>query len=190
MKTISNFSRRSFLRHSFGAGAFVLGARFLPAPARAALESAVFAPNVFVGVKSDGAVLIVAHRSEMGTSSRTMVPLILADEMEADWKRVQLEQAIGDSKYGDQNTDGSHSIRSFFGVMQECGASARTMLVEAAARKWNVEASQCKASLHQVVHTPTGRKLGYGETGLQEKIGVPLHRQGTSDLRPRRHHER
>ncbi|HUB80695.1 MAG TPA: molybdopterin cofactor-binding domain-containing protein [Bryobacteraceae bacterium] len=174
MKTISNCSRRGFLRQSFGAGAFVLGARFLPAPAHAALESAVFAPNVFVGVKSDGTVLIVASRSEMGTSSRTMVPLILADEMEADWKRVRIEQAIGDSKYGEQDTDGSHSIRSFFGVMQECGASARTMLEQAAAKEWNVAASECKASAHQVVHHPSGRRLGYGELAASAaRLPVP-----------------
>jgi len=72
MKTIGNFSRRTFLRQSFGAGALVLGARMIPAPALAALESAVFSPNVFVGIKADGTVLIVAHRSEMGTSSRKM----------------------------------------------------------------------------------------------------------------------
>jgi isoquinoline 1-oxidoreductase beta subunit len=174
MKTIYNFSRRAFLRQSFGAGALVLGARMIPAPALAALESAVFAPNVFVGVKSDGTVVIVATRSEMGTSSRTVVPLILADEMEADWKRVKIEQAIGDAKYGEQDTDGSHSVRSFFGVMQECGASARTMLQQAAAKQWGVPAAECKAVLHQVIHTPSGKKLGYGElAAAAAKLPVP-----------------
>jgi len=174
MKTIDNVSRRTFFRHVFGAGALVLGARVLPTRALAALESAIFSPNVFVGVKSDGTVLIVAHRSEMGTSSRTMVPLILADEMEADWKRVKIEQAIGDEKYGDQNTDGSHSVRSFFGVMQECGASARLMLEQAAANQLGVPVSECRASLHQVIHTPSGRKLGYGElAAAAAKLPVP-----------------
>lgn len=174
MKTIDNFSRRNFLRRTFGAGALVLGARVLPTAAWAALESSVFSPNVFVGVKSDGTVIIVAHRSEMGTGSRTMVPLILANEMAADWKRVRIEQAIGDAKYGDQDTDGSHSIRSFFGTMQECGASARLMLEQAAAKKWGVPESECKASLHQVVHTPSGRRLGYGElAALAAMLPVP-----------------
>src|SRR5262249_23017009 len=117
---------------------------------------------------------IVAHRSEMGSSSRTMVPMILADELDADWKRVKLEQAIGDARYGDQNTDGSHSIRDFMGVMKECGASARTMLEQAAAAKWNVPATQCKATFHEVVHTPSGRKLGYGELAADAaKLPVP-----------------
>jgi len=174
MNMIDNSSRRSFLRQAFGAGALVLGARILPTRALAALETAAFSPNMFVGIKADGTVLIVAHRSEMGTSSRTMVPLILADEMEADWKRVKIEQAIGDEKYGDQNTDGSHSIRSFFGVMQECGASARTMLEQAAANQWKVPASECKATLHEVVHRPSGKKLGYGElAAAAAKLPVP-----------------
>src|SRR5512140_3119128 len=164
MNTIQNSSnassRRGFLRQVFGAGALVLGARILPTRALAALETAAFSPNMFVGIKADGTVLIVAHRSEMGTSSRTMVPLILADEMEADWKRVKIEQAIGDERYGDQNTDGSHSVRDFFGVMQECGASARLMLEQAAANQWKVPVTECKATLHQVVHTPSGKKLG------------------------------
>ncbi|MEI9976135.1 MAG: molybdopterin cofactor-binding domain-containing protein [Ignavibacteriota bacterium] len=174
MKTIGNFSRRSFLRHSFGAGAFVLGARVLPVPAMATLESAVFSPNVFVGIKSDGTVLIVASRSEMGTSSKTSVPMILADELEADWKRVKIEQAIGDAKYGSQDTDGSHSVRDFFPVMQECGASARTMLVQAAAKQWDVPVAECQASMHQVLHTPTGKSLGYGElAAAAAKLPVP-----------------
>jgi isoquinoline 1-oxidoreductase subunit beta len=110
----------------------------------------------------------------MGTSSRTMVPLILADEMEADWKRVKIEQAIGDEKYGDQNTDGSHSVRSFFGVMQQCGAAARQMLEEAAANQWGVPVAQCKASLHEVVHTSSGTKLGYGKlAAAAAKLPVP-----------------
>ena len=174
MNRIENSSRRSFLRQAFGAGAFVLGARILPTPAFAALETATFSPNVFVGIKSDGTVLIVAHRSEMGTSSRTMVPLILADEMEADWKRVKIEQAIGDEKYGDQNTDGSHSVRDFWSVMQECGASARQMLEQAAANQWKVPVSECKATLHQVVHTTSSKKLGFGElAAAAAKLPVP-----------------
>jgi isoquinoline 1-oxidoreductase subunit beta len=178
MKTINNFSRRTFLRQSFGAGAFVLGARILPAPAMASLDSAVFSPNVFVGIKSDGTVLIVASRSEMGTSSKTSVPLILADELEADWRRVKIEQAIGDARYGSQDTDGSHSVRDFFPVMQECGASARLMLEQAAAKQWGVPMSQCKANFHQVVHTPSGKKLGYGElAAVAAKLPVPDKKQ-------------
>src|SRR6202158_1976918 len=75
---------------------------------------------------------IVAHRSEMGTVIRTSLPLVVADELDADWKRVKIDQAIGDKRYGDQNTDGSQSVRRFFDTMREGGAAARSMLIQAA----------------------------------------------------------
>ncbi|HEY3738550.1 MAG TPA: molybdopterin cofactor-binding domain-containing protein, partial [Bryobacteraceae bacterium] len=111
----------------------------------------------------DGTVIAVAARSEMGTGSRTSLPTVLADELDADWKRVRIEQAIGDKKYGDQNTDGSCSIRDFYDTMRQTGAGARLMLERAAAAKWGVPPSECKAKLHQIVHTPSGKALGFGE---------------------------
>jgi isoquinoline 1-oxidoreductase beta subunit len=129
---------------------------------------------MYVGIDTDGTVYIIAHRSEMGTTSRTSVPLILADELDADWKRVKLEQAIGDERYGSQNTDGSHSIREFFEPMRQAGATARTMLTQAAANQWNVPVAECTANLHTIVHTPSGRKLGYGElAAAAAKLSVP-----------------
>jgi isoquinoline 1-oxidoreductase beta subunit len=102
-------------------------------------------PSVFVGIDTDGTVYLVAARSEMGTSSRTSVPLILADELDADWKRVKIEQAVGDLRYGDQDTDGSHSVRDGFVTMREAGATARLMLAQAAAQKWGVPVSECES---------------------------------------------
>jgi len=154
MRTINNFSRRGFLRQSFGAGAFVLGARILPAPAMAALESAVFHPNVFVGVKSDGTVLIVASRSEMGTSSKTSVPLILADEMEADWKRVKIEQAIGDARYGSQDTDGSCSVRDLHGALNEVKPTGYTTVPTAAMKTGDFTGLMTVNANGQVVQAP------------------------------------
>ena len=131
-------------------------------------------PSAFVGIDSDGTVYIVAHRSEMGTSSRTSVPLILADELDADWKRVKLEQAIGDPRYGDQDTDGSHSVRSFYDVMREAGATARLMLTQAAAQQWKVPVSECQSELHVIVHKASNRKAGYGELATAAaKLPVP-----------------
>ena len=103
------------------AGALVLSVRFFPEAVWAAdLERCdrcgdreTLHPDLFFGINPDGTVYIVAHRSEMGTGIRTSLPLVLADELDADWKRVRIEQAIGDPRYGDQNTDGSHSIRQF-----------------------------------------------------------------------------
>src|SRR5713226_2966739 len=107
-------------------------------------DLATFHPNLFVGIQQDGTVCIVAHRSEMGTTIRTSLPLVLADELDADWKRVKIEQAIGDGRYGDQNTDGSHSVRSFLEVMREAGAAARLMLIRAAGQRWGAPDSECQ----------------------------------------------
>jgi isoquinoline 1-oxidoreductase beta subunit len=164
---IQNVSRRGFLGTMLSAGAFVLGVRcggsteeaFNPKDILA--ESAAFSPDVFLGIEPDGAVYIVAHRSEMGTGSKTSLPMVLADELGADWEKVVIQQAIGDSKYGDQNTDGSRSIRWFYSVMREAGASARMMLEQAAAARWGVPAEEVKTELHEVVHD--GKRLGFGE---------------------------
>ena len=125
MNPIENVSRRSFLKGLVSAGALVLGARYYPElvwaqglPKDTQADLATLHPNVFVGIDTDGTVYIVAHRSEMGTGIRTSLPLVVADELDADWKRVKIDQAIGDPRYGDQNTDGSRSIRSFYDVMR------------------------------------------------------------------------
>ena len=170
MRHIENVSRRRFLKGAFGAGAFVLAVRYIPPPVLGQVANdlndanrAIFHPNLFVGIQPDGTVYIVAHRSEMGTVIRTSLPLVLADELDADWKRVKIDQAIGDKRLGDQNTDGSRSVRVYFDTMRECGGTARWMLVQAAALRWNVPASECSTELHTVIHKATGRRLGYGE---------------------------
>ena len=182
MSTVENVSRRRFLTGGIiAAGALVLGVRYysklssgdkLPHDTNA--DHATLHPSVYLGIDPDGTVWIVASRSEMGTTSRTTLPLIVADELDADWKRVKIEQAIGDKRYGDQNTDGSHSIRSFYDAMREAGATARFMLIQAAARQWHVPAAECETDLHVVVHRSTNRKVGYGElAGAAAKLPIP-----------------
>src|SRR6185295_14844425 len=103
------------------------------------------------------------HRAEMGQGVRTGVPMIVADELEADWARVRVVQATGDEeRYGNQDTDGSRSTRHFFMPMRRCGAAARQMLEAAAAARWKVPVSEVQAKNGEVIHTPTGRRLGYG----------------------------
>jgi isoquinoline 1-oxidoreductase beta subunit len=186
MRQIENVSRRGFLKGVVGAGAFVLAVRYVPGAFAGELgpdgqteaDRAPFHSNAFVGIETDGTVHIVAHRSEMGTVIRTTLPMVVADELDADWNRVKIDQAIGDPRYGDQNTDGSHSVRSFFDTMRECGASARWMLVQAAAQQWKVPASECSTQPHTVVHTNSGRKLGYGElASAAAKLDVPKKEQ-------------
>ncbi len=170
MSRIELITRRTFLGGMFSAGALVLGARLLPdtwaaneASTSTSAATAAWTPSVYLGLEPDGTVIIVAHRSEMGTGIRTGLPMVVADELEADWKRVRIEQAIGDKKYGSQNTDGSCSIRDFYDAMREAGATARLMLEIAASETWNVPVGECRAQNHFVVHTSSGKKLGFGE---------------------------
>jgi isoquinoline 1-oxidoreductase beta subunit len=162
MSNVIRISRRGFLKTTFSAGALILCARVFPGAALNVLAAETWHPSVYLGIEPDGTVIIVAHRSEMGTGIRTALPMVAADELEADWKRVRIEQAIGDPKYGDQNTDGSKSIRDFYDALRQAGATARLMLERAAAAKWGVPVAECRAHNHQIVHTG-GRTLGFGE---------------------------
>jgi isoquinoline 1-oxidoreductase subunit beta len=182
MSSIENVSRRKFLTGGVVvAGALVLGVRYYPKllsgatlPRNTNADHAKLNPSVYLGIDPDGTVWIVASRSEMGTTSRTTLPLIVADELDADWNRVKIEQAIGDKRYGDQNTDGSHSIRSFYDAMREAGAAARFMLIQAAAKQWGVPPAECETELHVVVHRLTNRSAGYGDlTRAAAKFPIP-----------------
>jgi isoquinoline 1-oxidoreductase beta subunit len=110
----------------------------------------------------------------MGQGIRTCLPQIIADEMDADWDRIELIQALGDEKYGDQNTDGSTSIRRHFDLLRTAGASARAMLIGAAAAMWDVPAAECVTREHAVHHAASGRSAGFGElVGAAAGIEVP-----------------
>jgi isoquinoline 1-oxidoreductase beta subunit len=132
-------------------------------------------PLAFISIAEDGTVTVTVHRSEMGQGVRTGMPLIIADELEADWSKVRVTQAPADEeKYGNQDTDGSRSTRHFFDPMRRCAASARTMLELAAARSWNVPASEVQAMNHEVVHAKSGRKASYGSLAkAAAKLPVP-----------------
>ena len=180
---VENVSRRSILKGLGIAGGLVLAAPVMSRQAFAAYKTGagemphgtVVDPRVFVAIASDGTVTIVAHRSEMGTGVRTSLPLIVAEEMEADWSRVKVAQAHGDEvKYGNQDTDGSRSTRHYLIPMRQIGASARTMLEAAAAKRWGVPATEVKAVNHEVVHSASGRRLGFGELAADAaKESVP-----------------
>jgi isoquinoline 1-oxidoreductase subunit beta len=168
---VENVSRRSILKGLGLAGGFVLAVPVLTRPSFAYDTGAakmphgiVVDPRVFVSIAPDGIVTIVAHRSEMGTGVRTSLPMIVAEELEADWNRVHVQQAHGDEvRYGNQDTDGSRSTRHYLIPMRQIGASARTMLESAAAKRWGVPATEVKAVNHEVVHSASGRKLSFGD---------------------------
>ena len=127
-------SRRAFVRAGGSAGALlVFGLRTGPGEAAPAV---VLAPSLFVSMDARGAVFITVSRGEMGQGVRTVLPRILADELEADLERVDIVQALADPRYGDQNTDSSRSVRMLWGPLRQAGAAAREMLVHAAADYW------------------------------------------------------
>lgn len=163
--------RRSLLRGFATGGVLLVGASVAattsgPAQildgALALGNSEPLQPSVWLAIDADGAVRIWTHRSEMGTGIRTSLPMVVADELGADWDRVTIVQAIGDQRYGSQNTDGSRSIRRFYEPMRRAGAAARAMLEQAAATKWGVAVGKCAARRH-VVHGPDGKQAGFGE---------------------------
>jgi isoquinoline 1-oxidoreductase subunit beta len=179
---IENISRRAFLG-AMGAAGLVLAVgcgRREPATAASTTTARSTAapkygadsmphgwvddPVVFVHIAPDGTVTIVCHRQEMGQGVRTSLPMVVADELEADWQRVRVRQANADEvRFGTQDTDGSRCMRHFFAPMRRCGAAARQMLEQAAATKWGVSVSEVEAVNHEVVHRATNRRMGYGE---------------------------
>lgn len=189
MTAIRNVSRRDFLHGIAVGGGFVLVAsvpgcrRLSDRLAGGAPGGEAFAPSVFLSMDATGAVTIVAHRSEMGQGVRTSLPMAVADEMEADWARVHVAQAPGDQKtYGNQNTDGSQSVRHFLRPMREIGATARTMLERAGAKHWGVPASTVHARSHQVVHAATGRTVDFGAL-VDIARGLPVPKPGEVTLK-------
>jgi isoquinoline 1-oxidoreductase beta subunit len=169
---VENVSRRGLLKGVVASGSLIVATTYLPKRAMAAWATGaglmphgtVSDPHVFVAIAKDGIVTIVAHRSEMGTGSKTSLPMVVADEMGADWSRCRVVQAPGDEvKYGNQDTDGSRSLRHFVQPMRQCGAAARLMLEMAAAERWGVDVSSVEAVDHAVVHRDSGRRLGFGD---------------------------
>jgi len=183
-EALDSAGRRRFLQSMSAAGALILvagrtGDALAEEPKKYGADGMpngwVDDATVFVSIAPDGTVSIVCHRSEMGQGVRTSMPMIVADELEADWARVKVVQATGDEKrYGNQDTDGSRSTRHFFTPMRTCGAAARMMLEGAAADQWKVPVGEVTARNHQIVHAKSGRKLGYGKlAAAASKRAVP-----------------
>lgn len=145
-----------------------------------AVGDATFEPSVYLRIGEDGIVTVIVHRSEMGQGVRTGLAMAIADELEADWSTVRIEQAIGDAKYGDQNTDGSTSIRNGgWMTFRKAGAAARTMLERAAAEKWGVAPETVRGTNGEVRETGSRRRASYGSlvvaaSALPVPTDVPL----------------
>jgi isoquinoline 1-oxidoreductase subunit beta len=162
-------SRRSFLRAGAAAGGGLILSLSLPLGGSRAAVDETFAPNAFVRIGRDGRIVLTMPYVEMGQGTYTSIPMLIAEELEVDLKHVQLEHAPPNEKLyanpllGIQATGNSNAIRGAWKPLREAGATARTMLVAAAAKRWNVDPSSCRAERGEVVHAPTGRRLAYGE---------------------------
>lgn len=126
-------------------------------------EALPFTPNVFVHIAPDGVVSIVCHRSEMGQGVRSTLPALIADELGADVTAIRIVQAVGDKKFGDQNTDGSSSVRKRYTDLREAGAAGRALLCAAAARKWKVDAKGCTTLNGFVIHAASRRRIAFAD---------------------------
>lgn len=183
-------SRRHFLAGLAG-GSLVFAAQLSARPLVArvlggahGVAALAFEPDLFLAIEPDGVVRILAHRSEMGTGIRTALPMVVADELGADWARVVIEQADGDARLGSQNTDGSRSVRRFFERMRVAGATARHMLEQAAAARWKVPAARLKTHDHAVHDPETGSSLGFAEL-LEDAAALPVPAPDALTMKPR-----
>jgi CO/xanthine dehydrogenase Mo-binding subunit len=169
---MSPLSRREFVGAGIAAGAGLVIGFYLPHKSGSHEES--FSPNAYLRITPDNKVTIVVARSEMGQGVRTALPMILAEELEADWKQIEIEQAGASTLFGDQTTGGSASIRTTWDPMRKAGAAAREMLITAAALTWNVPRSSCAAESGRIKHAATNRSMSYGElTGKAATLPVP-----------------
>ena len=171
-------NRREFLTVGLSAvGGLVIGTRLpLPSPAAGRGRRAAYAPNAFVRVEPNGDVVVVVPRPEMGQGSRTVIAMLVAEELEAEWERVRVEQAdLDEKRYGPQYAGGSAVVRTSWTPLRKAGAAARMVLVRAAAERWAVDAATCVAERGQVRHQGSGRMLSYGAlAGSAATLAAPL----------------
>src|ERR1700675_1590872 len=162
----SNVTRRAFLKTSAATGASLLFPFYFPGSPPRTNDSdpsaaAPFSPNAWLELDSDGGAKIWCGKSEVGQGVRTALPMLVAEELCCDWRRVQVVQADLDPKYGDQLTGGSLSVRTSYENLRKAGAAAREMLLSAAAAQWNVSRSECRAENSFIIHAATQRKLAF-----------------------------
>jgi isoquinoline 1-oxidoreductase subunit beta len=162
-------SRRGFLKVSSAGGVLILGAAL---PGLRGISSVAaagsFEPSIWLKIASDDSITVVLTQLEMGQGVMTSMPMLVAEELDADWTKIKTEWAPADPKFGNPNfggaqlTAGSNSVRGMWKLLREAGAGARSMLVTAAAQTWNVAENSCTTEKGEVVHAQSGRRLKYG----------------------------
>lgn len=189
--TTTKFDRRTFLKLTGLAGgglalAFWIGDEATAVAAEAAGKGAAFAPNAFLQVAADGTITLLSKGPEIGQGIKTAFPMIIAEELDADWARVKIEQApINPKVFGRQSAGGSRSIPTSWDQLRQAGAVGRAMLMSAAAREWNVPASELSTEKSVVHHQGSGRQLAYGALAAQA-AALPVPDPKTVALKDRK----
>jgi isoquinoline 1-oxidoreductase beta subunit len=184
----NGLSRRRFLRAGAAAGGGLMLSLSLPFSGGQAEAAGAFVPNAFVRIEPDGQIVLTMPYVEMGQGTYTAIPMLIAEELEVELSQVRVEHAppneklYGNPLLGIQATGNSNAIRGGWQPLRQAGATARTMLVAAAAKRWNVDPSSCRAQSGEVLHPSTGRRAKYGELAA-EAVHVPVPE--TVTLKPR-----
>jgi isoquinoline 1-oxidoreductase subunit beta len=173
---MSPISRRQFLAGGAVAGTGLVLAFYLPHHGLRSTEEHEFAPNAYLHIAPDGKITVVVARSEMGQGVRTALPMILAEELDANWNDIVIEQAGASTLFGDQTTGGSASVRTTWDPMRQAGAAAREMLVAAAAQQWGVAASECTTNWGFVLHAASNRRASHGEL-VEHAARLPIPKE-------------
>jgi isoquinoline 1-oxidoreductase subunit beta len=188
--SVASLNRRAFLKLAGVAGgglalAFYIGDRST-ALAKANSGEQVLAPNAFLRISPDGSILIYSKGPEIGQGVKTSFPMIVAEELDADWSRVRVEQApIDPSVYGRQSAGGSRSIPMSWDQLRRAGATARAMLVAAAAKDWHVSPNECTTDSSNVIHAPSNRRASYGELATKA-AALPVPDEKSLELKERK----
>jgi isoquinoline 1-oxidoreductase beta subunit len=178
----ADLSRRNFLINSVVAGGGLLVSLSLPFGQGKAVGNESFAPNAFIRIGTDGQIVLTMPYVEMGQGTYTSIPMLIAEELEVGLNQVRLEHAPPNEKLyanpmlGVQATGNSNAIRGAWKPLREAGATARIMLIAAAAKRWGVDAGSCHAEAGEVIHAPSGRRLKYGELAAEAAhMSVPTN---------------
>src|SRR5262249_10621912 len=182
-RSAPHLSRRSFGKAGAAAGGgLMLGVRLPLAGGEAQAADDAFVPNAFIRIERDGQIVLTMPYVEMGQGTYTSIPMLIAEELEVELKQVRLEHAPPNEKVypnpliGVQATGNSNAIRGAWQPLRLAGATARTMLVSAAAKQWNVDPASCRAQSGEVLHVPTGRTIKYGELAADAALmPVPVN---------------
>jgi len=176
MKKSNKIKRREFIKVVGLSGGGLFLASYVPMKnvfAQPGDDPRIFAPSVYLRIDSDGVVTIIVHKSEMGQGVKTALPMLIAEELEVDWDNIVIEQADADPKYGNQATGGSTSIRRNWGPLRIAGATARVMLIAAAASRWNISPDNCYAEKGFILNKLNNEKISYGEL-VEEASKLPI----------------